>query len=42
LLEWLSSIGFIEQRHFIRMYKKENTLPGKTSNQYLICGPEFG
>jgi len=42
LLDWLSSIGFIEQRYFIRMYKKENTLPGITSNQYLICGPEFG
>jgi len=42
LLDWLSSIGFIEQRYFIRMYKTENTLPGITSNQYLICGPEFG
>lgn len=42
LLNWLNSIGFIEQRHFIRMYKKENTLPGITGNQYLICGPEFG
>jgi len=42
LLDWLSSIGFIQQRHFTRMYKKENTLPGITANQYLICGPEFG
>lgn len=42
LLHWLSSVGFIEQRYFIRMYKKENTLPGITSNQFLICGPEFG
>ena len=42
LIDWLSSIGFIEQRYFIRMYKKENTFPGITSNQYLICGPEFG
>ena len=42
LLTWLSSIGFIKQRHFIRMYKKENALPGKTDKQYLICGPEFG
>jgi GNAT superfamily N-acetyltransferase len=42
LLDWLSSIGFIKQRHFIRMYKKENELPGIIDNQYLICGPEFG
>jgi len=42
LIDWLSSIGFIEQRYFMRMYKKENSLPGITSNQYLICGPEFG
>ena len=42
LLDWLSSMGFTEQRYFIRMYKKENPLPGITSNQYLICGPEFG
>lgn len=42
LLSWLSSIGFIKQRHFVRMYKKENTRPGITGNQYLICGPEFG
>ena len=38
LLTWLSSIGFIKQRHFIRMYKKENT-PGITSNNYLIARP---
>lgn len=42
LLTWLNSLGFIKQRHFIRMYKKENTLSGITGNQYLICGPEFG
>ena len=42
LLIWLSSIGFIKQRHFIRMYKKENTRAGITANQYLIGGPEFG
>ena len=42
LLSWLNSIGFIKQRHFIRMYKKENTFPGITGEQYLICGPEFG
>lgn len=42
LLTWLNSIGFIKQRHFIRMYRKENTVAGKTGEQYLICGPEFG
>lgn len=42
LLDWLHSIGFIKQRHFTRMYKKENLLPEITSKQYLIAGPEFG
>jgi hypothetical protein len=42
LFTWLTSIGFIKQRHFIRMYKKENILPGITGKYYLICGPEFG
>ena len=30
------------QRHFVRMYKKENSFPGIVDKQYLICGPEFG
>jgi hypothetical protein len=42
LVNWLTSIGFITQRHFVRMYKKENPFPGIISKQYLICGPEFG
>lgn len=42
LISWLHSIGFIEQRHFIRMYKDENHFPGEIDKQYLICGPEFG
>jgi Acetyltransferase (GNAT) domain len=42
LVNWLHSIGFIKQRHFTRMYKEENLLPGITSKQYLIGGPEFG
>jgi GNAT superfamily N-acetyltransferase len=42
LINWLSSLGFVEQRHFIRMYKKENPLPGEVNKQYLVCGPEFG
>jgi GNAT superfamily N-acetyltransferase len=36
LIDWLTSIGFIKQRHFIRMYKKENPFPGETGRQYLI------
>ena len=42
LINWLNSIGFIMQRHFVRMYKKENPFPGIINKQYLICGPEFG
>ena len=42
LQNWLNSIGFIKQRTFTRMYKKENPFPGITGKQYLICGPEFG
>ncbi|MGZ8558494.1 MAG: GNAT family N-acetyltransferase [Chitinophagaceae bacterium] len=42
LIDWLSSIGFIKQRHFIRMYKNENYFPGIIDKQYLIAGPEFG
>lgn len=41
-IKWLTSIGFIKQRHFIRMYKEKNPFPGVTAKQYLICGPEFG
>jgi GNAT superfamily N-acetyltransferase len=42
LFNWLESIGFIKQRHFIRMYKKENPFPGVIDKQFLISGPEFG
>jgi hypothetical protein len=42
LVAWLNSIGFIQQRQFIRMFKKGNASPGAISNQYLIAGPEFG
>ena len=42
LLTWLNSIGFIKQRHFVRMYKEKNPYPGIIAKQYLICGPEFG
>ena len=42
LISWLNSIGFTMQRHFARMYKKENLFPGIINKQYLICGPAFG
>jgi len=42
MVNWLNSIGFIKQRQFTRMYKKENPSPGIISKQYLIGGPEFG
>ena len=42
LINWLNSIGLTKQRHFVRMYRKENLFPGIVNKQYLICGPEFG
>ena len=42
LLNWLSSIGFIEQRQFTRMYKKENPSPGIIGKQYLMVDPSLG
>ena len=39
---WLSSIGFVEQRPFIRMYKGGNYWPGLPERQFAILGPEFG
>jgi GNAT superfamily N-acetyltransferase len=42
LIDWLESTGFVKQRHFIRMYLKNNPYPGIVHNQYLISGPEYG
>ena len=42
MINWLHSIGFIKQRHFIRMYKNQNYCQGMIDKQYMICGPEFG
>jgi len=39
---WLESIGFKEQRPFIRMFRGENRYPGSPEKQYAILGPEFG
>lgn len=41
-IEWLTSIGFVVQRFFTRMYKGNNNFPGCTDKQYLVAGPEFG
>ncbi|MCI0392432.1 MAG: GNAT family N-acetyltransferase [Acidobacteria bacterium] len=39
---WLESIGFKEQRPFIRMFCGKNRYPGLPEKQYAILGPEFG
>lgn len=40
--QWLSSIGFTEQRELIRMYRGKNNYPGIPEKQFAILGPEFG
>ena len=40
--DWLVSIGFTEQRPFIRMYRGPNLFHGVPEKQYAIMGPEFG
>ena len=40
--DWLSSLGFTEQRPLIRMYRGNNLHPGLPENQFAILGPEFG
>jgi GNAT superfamily N-acetyltransferase len=41
-IEWLKSIGFSEQRPFIRMYHGSNKFHGVPEKQFAILGPEFG
>ncbi|MEP7259345.1 MAG: GNAT family N-acetyltransferase [Flavitalea sp.] len=41
-LSWLGSIGFTEQRPFMRMYKGTNQYTGIPEMQFAIAGPEFG
>lgn len=41
-MRWLESIGFQEQRSFIRMYRGEGEVPGLPEKQFAILGPEFG
>jgi len=40
-IEWLKSVGFIEERPFLRMFLRGHIHPGVPSQQYAICGPEF-
>jgi GNAT superfamily N-acetyltransferase len=41
-VEWLSSVGFKEQRRLIRMYRGANQYPGVPEKQFAILGPELG
>jgi Acetyltransferase (GNAT) domain len=41
-LEWLKSIGFVEERSFIRMHRGENRYPGRPEYVFGVLGPEFG
>lgn len=40
--QWLTSLGFAEQRPLIRMYRGINAWPGEPQKQFSILGPEFG
>jgi GNAT superfamily N-acetyltransferase len=42
LVKWLISLGFVAQRHFVRMFKEQNYFSGRSDKYYLICGPEVG
>jgi GNAT superfamily N-acetyltransferase len=41
-IKWLSSIGFVEQRQLIRMYRGSDAGLGVPEKQFAILGPEFG
>jgi hypothetical protein len=38
---WLASVGFTEERPFVRMFRRGNRHPGIPTKQYAIGGPEF-
>ncbi len=40
--KFASSLGFIELRPLIRMYRGSNMYPGDSKVQFAILGPEFG
>ena len=39
---WLGSLGFAEERSFIRMFRGAHAHPGLPCRQFAIAGPEFG
>ena len=41
-LDWLASLGFAEERPFVRMYRGANTYPGRTELTFAVSGPEMG
>jgi len=40
-IAWLASVGFAEERPFVRMFRRGHTHPGTPARQYAITGPEF-
>lgn len=42
LIERLTEKGFVEQRRFIRMYRKQNIFPGNPPLLFAVAGPELG
>jgi GNAT superfamily N-acetyltransferase len=40
-IDWLKSIGFLEERPFVRMFLRGHVHPGNPARQYAITGPEF-
>ena len=40
-IAWLESVGFTEERPFVRMFRRGHTHPGSPARQYAITGPEF-
>jgi GNAT superfamily N-acetyltransferase len=40
-LGFLKSVGFVEERRFLRMFVRGHVHPGIPARQYAICGPEF-
>jgi GNAT superfamily N-acetyltransferase len=38
---WLDSVGFVDERPFVRMFRRQDARPGIPARQYAITGPEF-
>ena len=41
-IQWLTSMGFVKQRYFTRMFKNKDQLASGIKGQFAISGPEFG